>query len=214
MMVEPIFFIPIVVIGLVLAYSYWARKRAVAVVASGQGGQLFHDSQSGYFPELTDRERILAVWQGRADSTPRGVTGTVANAVSANVIGVSTYVPNVLVALTTDGRLMVSEEYSSLGQRGNYRSAVVLPSGARAEVGNSLGFAHQDKAPKNPFNPVEHLVPAAIHSADGALAYRAWLSPVALAGEQLARSIGDVLPFEPANGAAIWARVNPAAPQL
>jgi hypothetical protein len=166
----------------------------------------------GFFDQIGERERIIAVWQGKLH-TSRGVAGHVVNAIAANTIGVSTYVPNVMVALTTDGRVMVSEEYSELGERGNYKLALALPPGARALTGPAANFGDVS-APKNPFNPLETLEPVALHAPDGSLRYQAWLAPVGLGCQELAQSIGSVLPMDAVRGARIWSVVNPGAPQL
>jgi hypothetical protein len=208
-----IYFIPIILIVGGLFYSQYARKQALANVAAGVGGQQFHDYQVGYFDQIGPRERIIAIWQGKAHNPSRGVAGEVLNAVSAHAIGVSTYVPNVIVALTTEGRVMVAEEYSELGERGHFKTALVLPSGARAATGQEAGFGDVS-APKNPFNPLERLEAAALRTPDGAVQYQAWLSSTGLGCAELARPISAVLPLDAARGAQIWSIVNPAAPQL
>jgi hypothetical protein len=207
------YFVPVVLIVGGLLYSQYARKQALANVAAGVGGQQFHDYQAQYFDQLGPRERVIAIWQGKAHNPSRGVAGEVLNAVSAHAIGVSTYVPNVIVALTTDGRLMVAEEYSELGERGHFKTALVLPAGARAVTGAGAGFG-DGSAPKNPFNPLERLIAAALHAPDGSLRYQAWLAPVGLGCAELAQPISSVLPMDAARGAQIWSTVNPAAPTL
>lgn len=208
------YLVPVIAIPGVLIYSQMARKRVMAQVAAGNGGQLFHDSQAGYFKHLGPRERIIAVWQGQAHVGPQSAAGAVLNAVAAHAIGISKYTPTVAVALTTDGRVMVAEEYSEAGTRGHYKTAAILPPGARAFTGPSAIPEHQGPPPKYEANVMQQLEAAALLAPDGSLAYRAWLSPVALAGPQLARSIGAVLPFDPAMGPQIWAAGNPGAPNL
>lgn len=209
-----IYLLPVVAIVGMLFYSQVARKRVMGQVASGNGGQLFHDSQAGYFAHLGPRERIIAVWPGQAHVAPESTAGAVLNAVAAHTVGISKYTPIVMVGLTTDGRVMVAEEYSEVGTRGHFKTVVILPPGARAMTGPSAIPEHQGPPPKNPMNVMQQLEAAALIAPDGSLAYRAWLSPVALAGANLARSIGAVLPFDPAMGPQIWATVNPGAPQL
>jgi hypothetical protein len=208
------YLVPVVVVVGMLAYSQVARKQALSQVAAGNGGQLFHDSQAGFFSHLGPRERIIAVWQGQAHVAAQSTAGKVLNAVSAHTVGISKYTPTVMVALTTDGRVMVSEEYSEVGTRGHYKTVVILPPGARAVTGPSAIPEHQGPPPKNQMNVMQQLEAAALIAPDGSLAYQAWLSPVALAGANLARSIGAVLPFDPAMGPQIWATVNPGSPQL
>ncbi|MGC4069413.1 MAG: hypothetical protein QM784_33130 [Polyangiaceae bacterium] len=208
-----LYFVPVVLILGGLVYSQLARRQALANVAAGVGGQQFHDYQSQYFDQLGSRERIIAIWQGKAYNPSRGAAGEVLNAVSAHAIGISTYVPNVIVALTTDGRLMVAEEYSELGERGHFKTALVLPAGARAITGPGAGLG-DGSAPKNPFNPLERLVAAAIQAPDGTLQYQAWLSPVGLGCAELAQPMSSVLPMDAKRGARIWSTVNPAEPTL
>jgi hypothetical protein len=204
---------PVAVIGM-LVYMQVARKRVMGQVAAGNGGQLFHDSQAGYFSHLGPRERIIAVWQGQAHVAAQSTAGKVLNAVAEHAVGISKYTPTVMVALTTDGRVMVSEEYSEVGTRGHYKTVVILPPGARAITGPSAIAEHQGPPPKNQMNVMQQLEAVALIAPDGSLAYKAWLSPIALAGANLAQSIGTVLPFNPAMGPQIWATVNPGSPQL
>jgi len=206
--------LPLLAIGGVLVYSQMARKKVMGQVDAGFGGQLFHDSQARYFPQLGPRERILAVWNGLAFTQPRSAAGAALNAVSAHVIGVSTYVPMVMVALTTEGRVLVSEEYSEGGVRGYFRPIAVVEAGARAVTGPGAIPGFTGTLPKNPGNPLEQLEAAAIYANDGTLVHMGFLQSTALAGPQLAQPISAVLPFNPAYGPQLWASMNPGAPQL
>lgn len=208
------YLIPVIAIPGVLIYSQMARKKAMGQVSAGFGGQLFHDSQAGYFQHLAPNERVIAVWQGQAHVGPKSTAGAVLNAVAQHAVGISKYTPTVAVGLTTGGRVMIAEEYSEVGTRGHYKTVVLLPPFARAVTGPSAIPEHQGPPPKYEANVMLQLEAAAILAPDGSLAYRAWLNPVALAGPQLARSISAVLPFDPALGPQIWAASNPGAPQL
>lgn len=200
-----------------LVYMVMMKKRNSQAVAEGRAGELFHDVYAQNFTSLTPRERILCVWQGVAytGSTAGGAhaAGAVANALASNLVGVSTYTPNVIVALMTSGRLMVIEEYSELGSRGNYREAVVWGPFARAVTGPTAIADHQGAPPANPFNPAERLELALLISPDGASSYRAWLSGTGLGGNaQLAQPISRVIPIQPEVAAQMWAQANPGAP--
>jgi hypothetical protein len=208
------YFVPVIAIVGVLAYSQIARKNAQGKAAAGFGGQMFHDSQSNYFSGLGPRERIIAVWNGQAHTQPGSAAGAVLNAVAEHTIGISKYTPTVMVALTTSGRLFVAEEYSEAGTRGYYKTVVTLPPGARAVSGPLAIPEYQGAPPKNPFNPMQVLEAVALYAPEGSMVYRAWLCSAALACPQLAQPISRVLPFDPAQGPQIWAFVNHGAPQL
>ncbi len=206
--------VPLLAIAGVLVYSKMAKKKIMGQVDAGFGGQLFHDSQAPYFAQLNPRERILAVWNGLAFTQPRSAAGAALNTVSEHLIGVSTYVPIVMVALTTEGRILIGEEYSEAGTRGHFRPAAIIAPGARAVTGPAAIPGFSGVPPKNPGNPLEQLEPAALYAYDGSLVYMAFLQRTALAAPQLMQPISAILPFDPAYGPQIWASMNPGAPQL
>lgn len=172
------YFLPVVLIAAAFAYSYW-MKRQVANMNPEEAAQRFHDHYSGYF-ELEDGERVIGAWSGLefqgAKSAARQVAGAALNSAAAAVVGVSTYVPLVQVGLTSKGRVLVSREYSELGERGNYKQVANFPSGAQAlDAAHALPGENPGAVPKNPFNPAVPLEFVQVRGAGGA--YEAWMSP-------------------------------------
>lgn len=201
------YLIPVIAIIGVLVYTQTARKRAHAAMASGQGPQLFHDQFAGFFKPMSGDERIVCLWQGLAYTGPKGNTMDQAKALAGeaarNLVGFSSYTPYVYVALTTHGRVVVSEEYSEYGQRNNYRERIAYPPGASAVSGAAAIPGHTESAPKNPFNPQVPLELTVLRSPHGEN-YAAWLSQQAVGCGSLTQPIDRVLPMDPARAAQAW----------
>jgi hypothetical protein len=177
------YILPVVLIVAVVAYTSWARRQAVGQVQNlspEDAAKRFHESYAGYF-DLEGDEKVVGAWSGLefqgAQSSARQVAGAALNSVSAAVVGVSTYVPNVHVGLTSTGRVLVSREYSELGERGNFKQICAFTPGTRA-LGAAAAFPGQEvgKAPKNPFNPMVELELVQLRAPD-AKSYEAWMSP-------------------------------------
>jgi hypothetical protein len=173
------YFLPVVLIAAAVAYTLW-MKRQVANMNPEEAAQRFHDHYSGYF-DLKEGERVVGAWSGLefqgATSAARQLAGAALNSASAAVIGVSTYVPLVQVGLTSAGRVLVSREYSELGQRGNYSQVAAFDSGARAlDASTALPGENLGSAPKNPLNPLVALEFVQLRGAGGE-SYEAWMSP-------------------------------------
>lgn len=205
------YLVPVLAIAGMLVYVFVARGRIQKAVAEGKGALLFHDSYAGYFDSLAPDEHIIALWQGLAytgsESGAARVAGAVLNEVARGAIGVSKYTPTLFVALTSAGRLLVSEEYSELGQRGNYKEVRVWGPGATAATGPAAVPGHSGPPPKNPFNPGVQLELAAL-GGTGAEPFAAWLSPQSLEVSGQQRSISAVLPISPEQAASIWQAAN------
>jgi hypothetical protein len=203
------YLIPVIAIAGVLFYTFVARARIQQAVAEGKGPLLFHNGFAGYFPSLNPEEYLIAVWQGLAytgSSTAAGqVAGAILNEVSAKAIGFSKYTPMVFVGLTSAGRVIVAEEYSELGDRGNYKEVRNWSAGATAAVGPNAMPTHSGAPPKNPFNPAVQLELAVVSGPDGNH-YPGWLSPQSLEVTGQQRSIASVLPVAPAQAGEIWSR--------
>lgn len=173
------YLIPVVLIGLVFAYSTFARRR-IQNMSPDEAAEYFSSANAGYF-DLEDTEKVVGVWSGLefqgAQGAARQLAGAAMNSVAANVVGVSTYVPTVQVGLTSTGRLLVSREYSELGQRGNYKQIAAFPAGARA-LGASAAHPGVDlgRVPNNPYNPTVSLEFVQLRAPSGEL-YEAWMSP-------------------------------------
>jgi hypothetical protein len=175
--------LPVLLIGAAVAYSLWASKRVAANAANmspEEAAKRFHDSYSHSF-HLEPGELVVGAWNGvefqGAPSATARVAGAALNQASAAVLGVSTYVPRVQIVLTSTNRVLVSREYSELGQRGNFEQHAALGPGTRAldgataRPGESLGMP-----PANPFNPAAALEFVQLRAPSGET-YEAWLSP-------------------------------------
>ncbi len=212
------YLVPVVVIVGMLAYVFWYRSQLAKAVAAGHGPIMFHNTFAGYFQSLAPEEYIVALWQGLAytgdQSTAGQVAGAVLNEITSKAVGYSKYTPQVFVALTSQGRVLVAEEFSEGGQRGNYKEACIWTPGATAVTGAQAVPAHQGPAPKNPFNPSVPLELAALSGPDGAH-YPCWLSPQSLEVTGAQRPVSAVLPIAPEIAAQTWAtavqQAQPAA---
>ena len=175
--------LPIILLAVIFAYVNFARKQALAAAANmspEEAAQKFHAFYASYF-DLESDERIVGAWSGLeyqgAKSSARQAAGAALNSAAGALVGVSTYVPQVFVGLTSKGRVLVSREYSELGERGNYKQIAVLAPGTQA-VGAATALEGGDPGavPKNPFNPAVSLEFVELRSPSGE-AYGAWMSP-------------------------------------
>lgn len=176
---EIYYFLPIFLIAAAVAYSLY-MKRSAQNMNPEEAAQRFHEFNSQYF-DLQGEERIVGAWSGvefqGAQSAARQAAGAAANAAAAAVIGVSTYVPNVQVGLTSTGRVLVSREYSELGERGNFKQLVALAPGTKAlDAAGAHTGADLGRPPKNPYNPLVNLEFVQLRSPAGET-YEAWMSP-------------------------------------
>ncbi|AUX24630.1 hypothetical protein SOCEGT47_051690 [Sorangium cellulosum] len=173
------YFLPVVLIGAAVAYSLMMRRK-VQNMSPEEAAERFNDTYAGYFA-LAEGEKVVGAWGGTefqgAQGTARQLAGAALNAVSANVVGVSTYVPNVQVGLTSTGRIVISREYSELGQRGNYKQFAAFAPGTRA-LGAAAAHPGADlgRPPNNPYNPMVSLEFVQLRSPTGET-YEAWMSP-------------------------------------
>ncbi len=172
-------FLPIVIIVAVVAYTLWVRART-ANLTPEQAAEQFHASYAPYF-KLKGGERIVGVWNGVEFQGKKSAAGHMArdaiNAASAELVGVSTYIPTVQVGLTSGGRLLVSREYSDLGERGIYKQHVAFNSGVEVlDAGAAYPGQHLGAPPKNPANPMVPLEFVQLRSRHKET-YDAWLSP-------------------------------------
>jgi hypothetical protein len=203
------YLIPVIAIAGVLFYTFVARARINQAVAEGKGPLLFHEGQAGYFQSLNPEEYLIGVWQGLAytgaQSGASQVAGAILNEVSAKAIGFSKYTPMVFVGVTSAGRVLVSQEYSEMGDRGNYKDVHVWTPGATAVTGPAAVPEHTGPAPKNPFNPAVQLELAMLTAPDGSR-FAAWLSPQSLEVTGQSRSISSALPIGAAQAAGVWSQ--------
>ena len=148
------YLIPVIAIAGVLIYTFVARARINQAVAEGKGPLLFHEGFAGYFPSLNQEEYLIGVWQGLAytgsQSSASQVAGAILNEVSSKAIGFSKYTPMVFVGVTSAGRVLVAQEYSEMGDRGNYKEVHVWVPGASAVTGPAAMPDHSGPAAEEP----------------------------------------------------------------
>jgi hypothetical protein len=209
------YLVPVLVVGATVYYFFVMRKRVMGqIIASGQGPMMFHNTFAKHFMSLAAYEYIIGIWQGVVYTGSRGLVGQLAggllNELSKSALGRTRYTPNVFVALTSNGRILVSEEYTEDGDRGNYKEIIAWGPGATAITGPSAIPEHKGAGPTNPFNPRVKLELAALVGPDGSK-FEAWLSPQSseMTGQQ--RPISAALPIAPADAAAVWENANRAA---
>lgn len=173
------YLLPLVLIVLALGYSQIVRKR-VQNMNPEEAAQRFHEFNAQYF-DLEASEQIVGAWSGvefhEAKSAAGHAASAALNSASAAVVGVSTYVPNVQVGLTSTGRVLVSREYSELGDRGNFKQVMALEPGTKAINGPSSHPGENLGAPpKNPYNAMVALEFVQLRAPSGQV-YEAWMSP-------------------------------------
>jgi hypothetical protein len=151
------YILPVALIILVVFISRMGQKRALQGVQSmtpeqarAQINQYFADSF-----DLEPGESLHATWIGEEyqgqDSATKQVAGAALNQLSRAMVGVSTYVPMVRVGLTTTRRILISREYSDMGERGNYKQIMAFGPGTRAVDAATARPGEDIKPPlKNP----------------------------------------------------------------
>lgn len=130
--------LPVVVLIVVVLVSYFGRKRALqgalAMTPEQARERINHYFASSF--ELAPNESLYAVWVGEEyqgeQSATQQVAGAALNQLSKVAIGVSTYVPQIRVGITSTGRVLVAREYSQLGDRGNFKQVISLERGTQA----------------------------------------------------------------------------------
>jgi hypothetical protein len=150
------YLVPVVGIAGMLFYTRWAQANVRKRAAAGEGPQMFHDSFADKFEVLAPDERLIGMWMGLAyitpDTTVGQVAATVAKEMALAAINRSTYTPTVYVGLTTHGRVLVSEEYTEMGRRNNFKVVCALPAGARVVSGQAAKPDHQGAPPRNTYS--------------------------------------------------------------
>ncbi|HET9959943.1 MAG TPA: hypothetical protein VFQ61_35870 [Polyangiaceae bacterium] len=170
-------------IAVLFGFSFYMRNlqlKRVQSMSPEEASRRFNEFFSQYF-ELSPGETLVGIWSGvefqGAQSAARQVAGNVANYVSAQAIGISTYIPMVWIGQTSHGRVLVSREYSDFGARGNFKQLMSFQQGARAlpahvaRQGQELGAP-----PKLPTQPNVGLEFVQLRGASGEF-YEAWMSP-------------------------------------
>jgi hypothetical protein len=200
------YLLPVVFIAGVLAYTFMMQGKVRKAVAEGRGAQLFHDGFASHFDTLLPNETLIGVWMGQAyikpNETAGEIAGDLAKQAALGVIGISKYTPLVYVGVTTLGRVLVSEEYSDGGSRGNFKVVAAFAPGSELTAGPAA-YAHQGAPPKNPFSATAPFELIRLVGADQQ--YLAWVtSEGAMIGAASFVSITSVLPITAARAASIW----------
>ena len=98
------------------------------------------------------------------------------NQLSSAAVGVSTYVPQVRIGLTSSGRVLVAREYSDLGERGDFKQIAAFGPGTRALDAATADPGQELKAPlKNPMGGGQNPEFVQFRSPSGEI-YEAWMA--------------------------------------
>jgi len=205
------YLVPVVAVVGMLFYTRWAQANVRKRAAAGEGPQMFHESFAAKFEVLHPDERLIGMWMGFAyvapDTTVGQVAATLAKDIALAAISRSTYTPLVYVGLTTHGRVLVSEEYTDMGSRNNFKVVCALPAGAHVISGQAAKPDHQGAPPRNTFSadaPME-LVRLVGQNEQ----YLCWLTGAgAMTGASTFLSITNVLPITPERAASVWQRAS------
>jgi hypothetical protein len=209
------YLVPVVAIAGMLFYTRYAQANVRKRAAAGEGPQMFHDSYADKFEVLAPDERLIGMWQGLAyvagTTTMGQAAGKLAKEAALGAIGLATYTPTIYVGLTTHGRLLVSEEYSNMGKRNNFKVVCALPPGAKVLAGQAANPEHQGTPPNNPYSADAPLELVRLLGQNEQ--YLGWVSGAgAMTGASSFVSITTVLPITPDRASTIWQRASqPAA---
>jgi hypothetical protein len=204
------YLLPVVFIAAGIAYTFMAQAKVRKAVAEGRGAQVFHDGWAGYFEGILPGENLIGVWMGQAyvkpNQTAGEIAGDLAKQAALGVIGMSTYTPSCYLGLTTLGRVLVSEEYSSMGKRGNFKVKTAFSPGTQLSSG-AAAYPHPGAPPKNPYSANAPYELVRLMGPEGE--YLAWLtSEGALTGASSFVSLTTVLPITAERAEGIWHSAN------
>jgi hypothetical protein len=205
------YLVPVVAIVGMLFYTKWAQANVQRRAAAGEGPQMFHDAYAEKFGALQGDERLIGIWMGLAYVTPTNTVGQVAGKLAKEaalgVVGMSTYTPTVYVGLTTHGRVLVSEEYSDMGQRNNFKVVCALPAGAQVFSGREANPEHQGSPPRNPYSADAPLELVRLVGQNEQ--YLCWVTGAgAMTGASTFVSIASVLPITPERASNVWQQAS------
>ncbi|HWA75355.1 MAG TPA: hypothetical protein VG937_23620 [Polyangiaceae bacterium] len=201
------YLVPVVAIVGMLFYTKWAQANVQKRAAAGEGPQMFHEAYAQKFEALHPDERLIGIWMGLAYITPTNTVGQVAGKLAKEaalgVVGMSTYTPTVYVGLTTQGRVLVSEEYSDMGERNHFKVVCALPAGAQVIVGREANPEHQGSPPRNPYSADAPLELVRLMGQNEQ--YLCWVTGAgAMTGASSFVSISSVLPITPERASNVW----------
>lgn len=204
------YLVPVVAIAGMLFYTRWAQANVKKRAAAGEGPQMFHDAYADKFEVLADDERLIGVWVGLAYVTPSSgmgqAAGKLAKEAALGAIGMSTYTPVVYAGVTTHGRVLVSEEYTDMGKRNNFKVVCALPPGAQVTLGQAARPEHQGAPPNNPTSSAPLELVKLVGPGEQ---YLCWLSSAgSMTGASSFVSISSALPITAERAASVWERAS------
>ncbi|HEY0469656.1 MAG TPA: hypothetical protein VGC79_35945 [Polyangiaceae bacterium] len=198
-----------------LFYTRWAQANVRKRAAAGEGPQMFHDAYADKFEVLGPDERLIGLWQGlayvAATSGVGQAAGKLAKEAALGVVGFSSYTLVVYVGVTTHGRVLISEEYSDMGRRNNFKVVCALLPGAHVVSVQAAKPDHQGSPPNNPYSMDAPLELVRLVGQNDQ--YLCWLTGAgAMTGAPTFVSISGVLPITPDRASSVWQRASqPAA---
>jgi hypothetical protein len=196
--------LPILLVVVVVLLSRMGQKRALQSVQNmtpEQARERVNQHFASSF-ELQPGETLYAVWVGEeyqgGQSAASQVAGAALNQLSKAAIGVSTYVPQVQVGVTSTGRVLVAREYSELGDRGNFKQIVALARGTRAVDAATARPGEELKPPMA--NPMQRQAPPDFVQflAPNGERYEAWMAAGQAGPEGFIAAFHNVLGQVPA----------------
>jgi hypothetical protein len=132
------YILPVVLLIAVVFISRTMQKSAIANVQSMTPEQIRARINDYFGPsfELNSGEELHAAWIGEefqgTQSTGGQIAGAALNQLTKAAVGVSSYVPQVQVGLTSSGRVLFAREYSNFGKRGSFKQALAFAPGTQA----------------------------------------------------------------------------------
>jgi len=205
------YLVPVLAIGGMLLYTRWAQANVRKRAAAGEAPQMFHDAYASKFDGLQSGERLIGMWLGLAYVAPTNTVGQIAGKLAKeaalSMVGLAAYTPTVYVGLTTHGRVLVSEEYTDMGKRNNFKVVCTFPPGSHVLAGPEAKPDHQGAPPTNTHSreaPLELL-----RLVGPSEQYLCWLNGAgALTGAATFVSLTGVLPMTAERAAGIWQKAS------
>ena len=183
------YILPVILLVAVVVFSRVMSKRAIASVQSmtpEQSRERINQYFAGSF-KLNPGETLYSCWIGEEymgeQGAGRQLAGAALNQLSSAAVGVSKYVPQLHIGLTSEGRVLVAREYSEMGDRGNFKQVAALAPGTRV-VPAATAYPGQEPQPplQSPLAGGGKLEFYQFRSPTGER-YDAWLQPGQWTGE-------------------------------
>ena len=141
------------------AFYYFSMKSRIAREGPEK---VFHESWAVYFDDLPADETIVEIWHGEryagplngSEMTMGDRAGRLAATVGAAAIGIGLeyFRALIYVARTSQGRILLSEEYAENGSRGNFRQVAAFEQPKALSAMEAHGRA-AEAPPTNQTNP-------------------------------------------------------------